>query len=120
MVGDDETLVNEKLCVARREAFLERLKAIEEHSANSAVGIGKVLRIVTEGNGKPALCTSVAENTAFRLEMQKYVKEERAVRAELAREREREQKDRKLRLTISSIGWVVMIVLFFLGVVLKI
>lgn len=61
-----ETPVSETLCAVHREAFNLQLQGIADDAAEARAGVGKLLRIITEGNGREPLNVEVAKNSEFR------------------------------------------------------
>jgi len=110
--------VSEELCEARRDAFATSLDSIKTDIIETRTGVGKMLRIVTEGNGSPALVSSVAQNASFRATMEQWLVDERKDRKERAEQEKRDRKQHSLTVLLASAGWTVTIILFIVGVVL--
>jgi len=111
--------VSEELCEARRDAFAASLDSIKTDIIETRTGVGKMLRIVTEGNGSPALVSSVAQNASFRATMEQWLIDDRKERVLRAEQEKRDRKQHSLTVFLASGGWAVTIVLFIVGIILK-
>ena len=111
--------VSEALCEARRGIFAESLEGIKSDIAETRAGVGKLLRVVMEGNGAPSLVSSVAQNTSFRETMEQWLVDERKERIRRAEQEKRDRKQHSLTMLLASGGWAVTIVLFIVGIILK-
>ena len=61
-----DTPISASLCEAHRKTFGVQLESIASDAAEAREGVGKLLRIITEGNGREALMTQVDRNSEFR------------------------------------------------------
>lgn len=111
--------VTEELCSSRRETFDTRLKAIQDDTKEARAGVGKLLRIVSEGNGSPPLITAVTMNSAFRAEMERWHNEEQAERQRKQEEAERDRRSRQAHFWLTFTGWIVMLLIFGFGLLFK-
>ena len=114
-----ENSVSEELCQSRRDTFNVKLNAIQAETSEIRKGVGKMLRIVTEGNGSPALVTSVAQNASFRKTMEEWLVAEREVREAKERQDKRDREQYRRTMLLTSGGWLITIVLFAVSMVLK-
>jgi len=112
-------VVSEELCEARRQHFASSLQSIRKDIAETREGVSKMLRIVTEGNGSPALVTSVAQNASFRQTMEQWLIDERKDRSRRTEQAERDRKQYKITVWLATSGWLVTIILFIVGIILK-
>ena len=115
-----EDTVSEELCKSRRDTYNAKLSSIQSETSEIRKGVGKMLRIVTEGNGSPALVTSVAQNASFRKTMEEWLVKEREDRRKRAEQAARDQRQRRTIVLLATGGWLVTIILFALGMVLKV
>lgn len=114
-----DNTVSEELCQSRRDTYNVRLSAIQSETSEIRAGVGKMLRIVMEGNGAPSLVSSVSLNTDFRATMEQWLVNERKERIRHAEQEKRDRKQHSLTMLLASCGWGVTIVLFIVGIILK-
>jgi len=61
-----DTPITTSLCEANRKAFSVELEGIADDAKEARKGVGKLLRIICEGNGREPMMTQVDRNTEFR------------------------------------------------------
>ena len=79
----DDRAVTDELCAARMATVTQALATIAKDGAEAREGIGKLIRVVCEGNGHEALTVTVNRNTAWIAEAQDRRKERLTVRLAL-------------------------------------
>lgn len=62
----DDAPISASLCEAHRKTFGVQLESIASDAAEARRGVGKLLRIITEGNGREPMMTEVDRNSEFR------------------------------------------------------
>ena len=112
--------VSEELCASRRDVFNVKLDAIQAQTAETRSGVGKMLQIVTEGNGSPALVTSVAQNASFKKTMEAWLIQEREDRKLRVQQEAYDRRQRRVIVLLATGGWLVTIALFAIGMVFKV
>ena len=122
-MADNEYQVSEEACELRRALMEEKLSRIQSDTISTREGVGKLLRIVTESNGKPSLVEEVRKNSEFRLmiegcDLVDVVKTNRAFRDEIIKSRG-DRKSRQWGLFLALAGWAVTIALRFLPAAAK-
>jgi len=103
--------VTEQLCEERREHFETKLRAIAEDAREACQGVGKLLRIITEGNGQEAITVQVSRNSEFRERMEQWIS---TLESE-QRERRAERNRARLAIWLAVGGWAVTIVIAVAG-----
>jgi hypothetical protein len=61
----EDNAVTEALCEARMETLRVTLDGIRRDAADSREGVGKIIRTLTEGNGKEALTATISRNDLY-------------------------------------------------------
>ena len=115
-VKEPQRTVSEALCNARRALYEEKLANIQSDVSETREGVGKILRILNESNGKKALIARVDENSEFRVSMT----EAHAQMVKEQKEAKRERRHARLLIVLTAIGWAVTIGLAIVAAVVRV
>jgi len=99
----DQDAVTDALCEARMGRLETRLDGIARDTEETRRGVGKLIQIVSEGNGKPALTVRV-DNCADAIDSHLA---EHAQTEDRSRQDQRERMKARWALYLAILGWLV-------------
>jgi hypothetical protein len=110
------------LCDEKMSRVDDRLARIEDDGKNTREGVGRLIRLLVEGNGQPSYASRIQalESTTVALsECAGDLKEAEKERTKEAKARERERKASKFALWLAIGGWAVTLLGIVSGVLTK-
>jgi hypothetical protein len=113
----EDNVITEALCEARMETLKVTLDGIRRDAADSREGVGKIIRTLTEGNGKEALTATISRNDMYIQKLEdNHILDVIAAAKKLAENTEKDKANRRAMLLwgigIAS-GWALTLVKLF-------
>lgn len=98
--------ITETLCEARRAETAQRLETIERDVSETRTGVGKLLRVLLEGNGQPAITARITACENEVATIRACTEEQKAAE----KERVRTRAQTRVALWLALGGWVVTLI----------